>query len=153
MPAHPARSLSLTSRQVEVIAAVVRDGLSWRAAAQKFGVDTALLYRWKVEPVFSAALDVARAEYEADVWTRLRHAAGAAADTLIEVNADPDEKGAVRVQAANSILDRASFRAGDRTDEGQLVQPYATRDELVEALAAIPADVLAEALARVTAAP
>lgn len=151
MPAHPARSLSLTSRQAQVIAAVVTEGLTWGAAAERFQLGKGLLYRWRSEPVFAAALDVARAEYEADVWARLRHAAGAAADTLIEVNADTEEKGAVRVQAANSILDRASFRAGDRTEDGQLVPPYATREELVEALTAIPADVLAEVLARVTA--
>jgi hypothetical protein len=145
------RPEAITAKQSQAIELVVREGLTWPNVGLRLAINGRQLQEWRKGPLFSAALDVARAEYEAEVWTRLRSAAGAAADTLIYVTTDPDEKGAVRVQAANSVLDRSGFRAEDRADPTKVVVPYATREELIEALSAIPADVLAEVLARVTA--
>ena len=142
---------TLTPKGLRAISLVVRTGCTWLEAAEHVNLAQKTLQDMRKTSVFCAALDVARAEYEAEVWAKLRAAAGAAADTLIHVTTDSDEKGAVRVQAANSVLDRSRFRAGDQLEGAQPIVPYATRGELIEALSGIPADVLAEVLAKVTA--
>ena len=52
----------------------------------------------------------------------------------------------LRMMAANSILDRSGYRAREKV-EVAVVQPYQTREELVQALSALPVDLLHAALA------
>ena len=84
-------------------------------------------------------------EHEQAVRDTLRAGAQAAATTLLALQADTAIKESVRLMAANSVLDRTGYK---QTEKIQVqAQPFATREEMVAALRAIPADVLAEALA------
>lgn len=143
--ARPSRP-RLTQAQLLAVEEMVKNGSGLDKTARAAGVSKNTIKNWIVTPMFSAAVNERQKEMEDTVWRRLRSATEAAADALISVTESTTEKGSVRVMAANSILDRTSFKQAEKVE--LTTNPYETREELVAALASIPADVLAEAVKR-----
>ena len=129
--------------QILAIEEMVKNGSGLDRTARAAGVTKATIKNWIATPLFSEALAERQREMEDTVWRRLRSATEAAADALISVATSTTEKGSVRVMAANSILDRTGHKQADEVVVQ--AQPYQSREEMVAALAALPADVLAEA--------
>lgn len=146
MPAGRPTRTTLTQLQVQAIALMARQGCSASSVQRQLNLSASTWQAWRRGELFVPALNAAKAEYEEEVWSGLRAAAGSAAQTLVDLHADPAEKGSVRMMAANSILDRSGYRAREKV-EVAVVQPYQTREELVQALSALPVDLLHAALA------
>lgn len=126
---------------------MVRNGSGYDKTARAAGVNKATIKNWIATPLFAEALTERQKEMEDTVWRRLRSATEAAADALIEVATSSTEKGSVRVMAANSILDRTGHKQAEEVVVQ--AQPYQSREEMVAALATLPADVLAEAVRKI----
>jgi len=148
--ARPFRT-SCTPQQLDVIRMVVEEGKTAKAAMKLVGISYETWVDWRKTDYFTPALEEAKAEYKEGIWEQLRAAGGLAAKTLVMVMNNAGEKGSVRVQAANSILDRVGFKADEQAPT-PAATPYATREELVQALSAIPADVLKDAAEKAAAA-
>ena len=123
---------------------IVAEGKSYSQIQRERGISRSTWADWRADGKFLPALEEARKDHQEGVWNRIRGAAEAAARVLVEIATNEDEKGSVRLMAASSILDRAGFKTPEPTPAG--VQPYSTREELLQALRAMPADVLQEAL-------
>lgn len=138
---------TLTKGQISVIEAMVVQGMTMADAGRTHNIAVSTIRNWKHTPLWAEAYKAAQVEYEDNVWRRIRAAASDAAQTLIDVAQNVGEKGAVRIMAAGQILDRAGYKTLDKSVEMNPAT-YTTREELVAALAAIPKDVLVEALAK-----
>lgn len=90
------------------------------------------------------ALAKARKLHEESCWDKIRAAGPAAAQVLIDVMMDVEERGSIRIQAAAQILDRGGYKTPEIIVTG--VRPYETREELVASLSAVPQDILTEAM-------
>jgi len=91
------------------------------------------------------AIDEAKRVQREGVWASIAASGVRAAQVLDDIMMDPMSKESVRVQAATTLLDRANYLKAEAA--AAEVVPYATRDEMVQALASIPVDVLEAALA------
>jgi hypothetical protein len=136
-----------TATMLEAIRLIVEEGMRINKVCEAVGISYHCYNDWTHGTVYPPALKAAKEAHQEAIWNRLRAAGQMAAETLIEVCTNPDEKGSVRIMAANSILEKGGYIKADQT--AAAAQPYQTRDELVQALSAIPADVLAEALSKV----
>lgn len=99
---------------------------------------------WRKDGKFMPAIEEARRIQTEATWAVIRSGAARAANVLIEIMDDPMGKSSVRVQAAQTVLDRGGFSKAEPISTD--IQPYSTREELLAALRDIPADVLKEAL-------
>ena len=135
---------TLTEKQVAMIGYLVGDAMRIKDACAKAGVDKATLYKWQDQsPVFQRAYAEASRRHQETTWKRVSALAERAVDRLVEVLDAPKTPPSVRVQAAQALL------ALRRPDEAAApTQPYQSREEMVTALASMPADVLAKAAAR-----
>ena len=77
-------------------------------AARVAGVGEKTLRRWKKEPQFKAEYLQARKEVLLQSLARLQQATGAASVTILRLMADPKAPAAVRLRAAECVLDRSS---------------------------------------------
>ena len=100
---------------------------------------------WRNDGRFLPAIEDAKRVQREGVWASIAASGVRAAKVLDDIMMDPMSKESVRVQAATTLLDRAGYVKAEPV--AAEVQPYATRDEMVQALAAIPVDVLEAALA------
>lgn len=139
------RREALTQSQLDVIRLLVTTGCSMDNAGKQVGRTRFVIQKWMKDERFKAGLAEARAEQKALVWARIEASAQLAADTIVAIAADPKEKGSVRLMASQTILDRGGFKTPEA-----VVDPgvYSTRDDLVNALALVPPDVLADAIAK-----
>lgn len=94
----------LTKKQEAAIMALVTEP-TIAAAAQKAGVDSRTLHRWKAEEAFAQALRVARSAVMEGANMQLRNASGKAVSTLERLLDSPREDVACR--AAVAILSNA----------------------------------------------
>lgn len=133
----------LTAKQLKVIEAIVQTGITRAEASRQFKIPYDTLKLWETDSLYAATLQEARDGFEEGVRARLSKAASLAADALIEVVSSTTEKGSVRVQAAQVILDRTGFKL-PQSMGGTI--PYSSREEMVAALRLLPEDVLAEAM-------
>lgn len=100
---------------------------------------------WRNDGRFLPAIEDAKRVQREGVWASIAASGVRAAQVLDSIMMDPMSKESVRVQAATTLLDRSGYTKAEPV--AAEVQPYATRDEMVQALAAIPVDVLEAALA------
>lgn len=100
---------------------------------------------WRNDGRFLPAIEDAKRVQREGVWASIAASGVRAAQVLDSIMMDPMSKESVRVQAATTLLDRAGYTKAEPV--AAEVQPYATRDEMVQALASIPVDVLEAALA------
>ena len=100
---------------------------------------------WRNDGRFLPAIEDAKRVQREGVWASIAASGVRAAKVLDDIMMDPMSKESVRVQAATTLLDRAGYVKAEPV--AAEVQPYATRDEMVQALASIPVDVLEAALA------
>ena len=147
MPAGRIPRTRLTRAQTLAVEEMVKNGSGLDRTARAAGVPKATVKLWLSSPLFQEAVTAAQKEMEDETWARLRAATIGAAETLVAISNNQAEKGSVRLMAANSILDRTGHKAVEQVQVQ--AQPFTTREEMVAALAAMPADVLAEALGKV----
>lgn len=100
---------------------------------------------WRNDGRFLPAIDEAKRVQREGVWASIAASGARAAAVLDQIMMDPMSKESVRVQAATTLLDRSGYSKAEPVQAE--VQPYATRDEMIQALASIPMDVLEAALA------
>lgn len=148
MPAGRLKRTRLTKSQLLAIDEMVKNGSGLDRTARAAGVTKQAVKFWLAEPMFQEAVTEAQKEMEDETWARLRAATIGAAETLVAVSNDTKEKGSVRMMAANSILDRTGHKAVEKVQV--MATPFSTREEMVAALSAMPPDVLAEALKKVS---
>ncbi len=77
-------------------------------AARAISVAPKTLFRWQKEPEFEAAFRAAKRNAFKQAVGRLHHLSSAAVSTLGKVMLDPATPPAVRVRAADSILDHTA---------------------------------------------
>lgn len=106
----------------EAIAALLSHK-SLEDAARAIGVNPNTLTRWKKETEFLEGLEEARRLMYSEAIERLRSAAGAAASTVLKVMINPSTPPAVKLKAAEIVLDKAEVTKG-----------FEHRLEVVEAL-------------------
>lgn len=145
------RRKKLRPQQLKAIRLVVDEGCCWAEVARRLDMNLSTVHAWRTQPLFCEGLEAAHAEYEETVWTILRAAAKDSAMTLLSVACDTEEKGSVRMMAAAQILDRTGFK--ELAKHVSPTNPFADRGDLVGAIAALPVDVLADALAAAKARP
>lgn len=144
---YPART-QLTTLQTACIKHTVEDGWSGSKCRSTYSIPASTWFnQWLKSPVYVSALEDAKNVHREGVWNSIRAAGQRAADVVEEIMSDPMGKPSVRLQAAQTLLDRAGYSKAD--PGATAATPYQTREELVAALAAIPADVLVDALAKV----
>lgn len=88
----------LTPKQVKAIAAIIASP-SYEQAAQKTGVTSRQMRRWRHDPVFAAALKEAQGELIEDACRILLIAARPAAQRLLRIMASGDDGKALRAAA------------------------------------------------------
>lgn len=135
----------LNTRQLEALRRMVEEGHSGKRVRTDMGIHLTLWEKWRGDGMFVPMYEQMLKEYEQAVRDTLRAGAQAAATTLLALQTDTAVKESVRLMAANSVLDRTGYKHSEKIQVQ--AQPFATREEMVAALRAIPADVLAEALA------
>ena len=136
----------LTTLQLACIQHLVADGWSVQQCLDKYRIPKSTWYnQWRNDGRFLPAIDEAKRIQREGVWASIAASGVRAAQVLDSIMMDPMSKESVRVQAATTLLDRAGYTKAEPV--AAEVQPYATRDEMVQALAAIPIDVLEAALA------
>jgi hypothetical protein len=96
---------SKMSRKMEEAIAALLTHRSIEEAAKAVGIGEQTLLRWMKTPEFDAEYRKARRIAFRQATSRLQHAAGAAATTLTKVMIDPNTPPAVKVRAAECILD------------------------------------------------
>jgi hypothetical protein len=77
-------------------------------AAREVGISPNTLVRWIKEPEFQAACREARRAVFSHAIGRLQDAAGAAATTLLKIMVDPNAPAAIRLRAAEVVLEQAA---------------------------------------------
>ena len=136
----------LTTLQLACIQHLVADGWSVQQCLDKYHIPKSTWYnQWRNDGRFLPAIEDAKRVQREGVWASIAASGVRAAQVLDSIMMDPMSKESVRVQAATTLLDRAGYTKAEPV--AAEVQPYATRDEMVQALAAIPVDVLEAALA------
>jgi transposase-like protein len=93
-------------KQEEAIAALLTQR-SIDEAAKAIGVSSNTLYRWMEVPEFQAAYRKARFTAVQQAIARLQQATGAAAITLLKLMTDVNAPAAVRLRAAECVLERS----------------------------------------------
>jgi hypothetical protein len=76
-------------------------------AARVAGVGEKTIRRWRQEPQFKAEYRKTRREAVSQTTARLQQATGAAGATVLKLMTDPNVPAAVRLRAAECVLDRA----------------------------------------------
>jgi cytosine/adenosine deaminase-related metal-dependent hydrolase len=77
-------------------------------AARVANIGTNTLLRWLQLPEFKAEYRKARREAVRQTTARMQHATGAAGATVLKLMTDPNVPAAVRLRAAECVLDRAT---------------------------------------------
>ena len=112
----------------QAIAALLSHG-NVEPAAREVSVSVTTLLRWMKVPEFRDALRKARRTVVSQAIGRLQEAAGAAVTTLLKIMLDPSVPPAVRLRAAEIVLDRTAS-AGEMEDfEERLATLEQTRPE------------------------
>lgn len=106
MPQNTART-TLSRRQAAAIEALLTHGTQ-TAAAQAAGIDRGTLARWLTDPEFCAQLRAAEAAAMEETSRRVLAMSNAAVTVVASVMADRGNPPAVRLRAADSLLDRLS---------------------------------------------
>lgn len=136
----------MTTLQIRCIQHLVEDGWSVQQCLRQYHIPQKTWYdNWRNDGRFLPAIEDAKRVQREGVWASIAASGVRAAQVLDSIMMDPMSKESVRVQAATTLLDRAGYTKAEPV--AAEVQPYATRDEMVQALAAIPVDVLEAALA------
>ena len=77
-------------------------------AARAIGINPNTLLRWMKETEFKAEYRKARRDAIGQTTARLQQATGAAGATVLKLMTDPNVPAAVRLRAAECVLDRAT---------------------------------------------
>ena len=80
---------------------------SVQKAAAALGMSEVTVWRWTQKPEFQEAYSEVRREALSRSSGRLLHGSGAAAATLLKLMLDPSAPAAVRVRAAEGVLEHA----------------------------------------------
>ena len=94
-------------KKEEAIAALLSHR-SVEDAARAIGINPNTLLRWMKEPEFKAEYRKARRDAIGQTTARLQQATGAAGATVLKLMTDPNVPAAVRLRAAECVLDRAT---------------------------------------------
>jgi hypothetical protein len=121
---------SFTSAQIAALDAIA-NGASFEAAAVASGVTSRTLRRWRLAPLFGAAVQQARRAAREEAIATVRGLVPRAIAVLDEVLGDQAATAAVRLKAAEIVLRRALGEPGDQEPAVALREP---RDPLVEAM-------------------
>ncbi len=81
---------------------------SIEAAAKAAGIGERTIYRWLKDDMFVSQLRAAQDRAVDTAVSRLAGACAEAADVLVSISSDEEEKGSVRVSAARAILGNLS---------------------------------------------
>jgi len=136
----------LTTLQLACIKHLVEDGWTVQKCLATYHIPQKTWYEgWRHDGKFLPAIEDAKRVQKEGVWASIAASGARAAAVLDQIMMDPVAKESVRVQAATTLLDRSGYSKAEPVQAE--VQPYATRDEMIQALASIPMDVLEAALA------
>ena len=98
---------STRRQKMERIAQAMFEHGSVQKAAAALGMSEVTVWRWKQKPEFQQAHSEVRREALSRSGGRLLHGSGAAAATLLKLMLDPSAPAAVRVRAAEGVLEHA----------------------------------------------
>ena len=98
---------STRRQKMERIAQAMFEHGSVQKAAAALGMSEVTVWRWKQKPEFQQAHSEVRREALSRASGRLLHGSGAAAATLLKLMLDPSAPAAVRVRAAEGVLEHA----------------------------------------------
>ena len=98
---------STRRQKMERIAQAMFEHGSVQKAAAALGMSEVTVWRWKQKPEFQQASSEVRREALSRSGGRLLHGSGAAAATLLKLMLDPSASAAVRVRAAEGVLEHA----------------------------------------------
>lgn len=101
-----AASLPLSGTQLQAVGALLA-GRSLPDIARDCNIAPRTLRDWQRQPAFQSALREGQAQLIQQTCLQLATAAAAAVRTLVEICQDSNQKGSVRVAAANKLLDLA----------------------------------------------
>ena len=98
---------STRRQKMERIAQAMFEHGSVQKAAAALGMSEVTVWRWTQKPEFQEAYSEVRREALSRSGGRLLHGSGAAAATLLKLMLDPSAPAAVRVRAAEGVLEHA----------------------------------------------
>ena len=98
---------STRRQKMERIAQAMFEHGSVQKAAAALGMSEVTVWRWTQKPEFQEAYSEVRREALSRSSGRLLHGSGAAAATLLKLMLDPSAPAAVRVRAAEGVLEHA----------------------------------------------
>ena len=98
---------STRRQKMERIAQAMFEHGSVQKAAAALGMSKVTVWRWTQNPEFQQACSEVRREALSRSSGRLLHGSGAAAATLLKLMLDPSAPAAVRVRAAEGVLEHA----------------------------------------------
>jgi hypothetical protein len=96
------------SRKMEAAVAALLTHRNLEEAARTVGISPATLFRWHKEPEFETAYREARRAVHGQAVARLQQGSSAAATTILKTMLDPATPAAVRLRAAEAVLNQAA---------------------------------------------
>jgi DNA-binding MurR/RpiR family transcriptional regulator len=99
---------STRTRKIDQIIRALLEHGTIRKAATALGMSEVTVWRWMQKPGFQAAYSSARRDVMSRLGGRLLHGSSAAVSTISKVMVDPNAPAAVRVRAADCILEHAA---------------------------------------------
>lgn len=90
------------------------EGRSDREIGQELGVEASTIWRWRTSPDFAAELQSAQRERLLALNSRMAALVPRAIETIADIMDDPLQPGMLRLRAAESLLERASWSTGAR---------------------------------------
>lgn len=103
LAAHPRRARALE---------LMLEGRTDREIANDLGCEASTVWRWRTDPAFATELREAQRERIAVLNDRMMSLVPRAVDTIAEIMNDPSQPGMLRLRAAESLLERASWSTG-----------------------------------------
>jgi len=100
------KETSRRNKMERIARALFEHGTTQKAAAA-LGIAEVTVWRWKQKPEFREVYNAVRREALAGSSSRLLQGSSAAATTILKVMVDPNTSAAVRVHAAQRVLEHA----------------------------------------------
>lgn len=138
---------------LSTIASKLHSTGSTAGLARELSISRNLAAKWAALPEVGDLIAAMERDVEGEYRNRIKGLAATAMDTLEEVMLDTAQPGSARVSAAKVVLDRVLPRREELQVSGEPSLPVDPRTPegraaLVSELRSLPADILAEAMAR-----
>ncbi len=134
----------LLSDQQHIAISMLANGATHADIANKCGVDRRTVTRWRKHPAFAAQLEEACACVEEYAGHRMRALGAVALEQLAKMAVDPSTPATARVRILERLLEQSGLRPASRAlDVGEMDEAA-----VIELVASLPPDLVAEAARR-----